>query len=157
MPRFEVRSSLALFVCQCCHYGTGLILGVCNSKGEQASLVLRVELDGGGGHDEASRSLPLYEPRFDALRGLLHGLVADTPLREQRAHEVGGELPAHTCCLVDDQEAMLYGLLRVGESAFAHGREGIVGALWDEGEHPLHHMALAAGRRTFERDTDRPS
>src|SRR5687768_13290074 len=51
---------------------------------------------------------------------------------------------------------MLYGFLGVGEGAFAHGREGVVGTLRYEGEHTLYHMALAAGRWTFEGDADRP-
>src|SRR5215208_2701799 len=143
MPRFEVRSSFTRFVCQGCHYGPGLLLGICNSKGEQASLVLWVELDGGGRDYQPGRPVPLNEARLHALRGLLHGLVADPPFREQRAHEVGGKVPSHTGCLVDDQEAELDRLLGVGEGAFAHGRKGVIGALRDEGEHTLHHMTLA--------------
>src|SRR5215212_10456233 len=115
-----------------------------------------MELDGGGGHDKTSGTFSLYEAGLYTLGGFLHSLVADTPFREQRAHEVGGEFPTHPCRLVDDQEAMLYGFLGVGEGAFAHGREGVVGALRDEGEHTLHHMALAARRWTFEGDADRP-
>src|SRR5215207_661947 len=115
-----------------------------------------MELDGGGGHDEPSRTFPLYEARLHSLRGLLHSLVADAPFREQRAHEVGGKLPAYSSCLIDDQEAMLYGLLGVGQGTFAHGREGVVGTRRDEGEHTLHHMALAAARGSLQGDADRP-
>src|SRR5215207_10128511 len=51
VPGFEVWSSFARFFCQCCHDGTGLILCICNSKGEQTSLILWMELDGSGSHD----------------------------------------------------------------------------------------------------------
>src|SRR5215212_1599710 len=156
MPGREVRGSFACFLGQCRHDCTGLILGVRNGKGEKSGFVLRVEFDGGGGYDEARWALPFYEAWLHALRGLLNGLVADTPLREQRAHEIGSELPAHTGCLVDDQEAVFDGLLGVGEGAFAHGRERVVGALRDEGEHTLHQVALTPARGTFEGDADRP-
>src|SRR5215207_4988575 len=157
MPSFEVWSSLALFVCQCCHDGTSLILCVRDGKGEKSGFVLWVELYGGRGHDEACWAFSLDETRLHTLGGLFHGLIANAPFRKQRAHEVGGEFTAHACRLVDDQEAMLYGFLGVGQGAFAHGRESVIGALRYEGEHPLHHMALAAGRWTFEGDADRPS
>src|SRR5215212_1061714 len=138
VPGLEVSSSFACFFCQCCHYGTGLILGVGDGEREQASLVLRMKLDGSGSHDEACWALPLYETWLHALCGLLHSLVAYAPFREERAHQVGGELPTHPCRLVDDEEAVPYGLLGVGEGTVAHGREGVVCALRDEGEHSVH-------------------
>src|SRR5215217_8667589 len=52
MPSCEVRGSFIRFVGQNRHDRTRLLLRVCDGKGEQASLVLRMELDGGGGHDE---------------------------------------------------------------------------------------------------------
>src|SRR5215212_3506485 len=156
VPGCEVRGSFARFLGQSCHDCPSLLLSVCDGKGEKSGFVLWMELDGSGRDYQPGRSFPLDEAGLYALRGLLHGLVADAPFGEKRAHEVGGELPAHSGCFVDDQEAMLYGLLQVGEGAFAHGRKCVVGTLRDEGEHPLHHMALAARRWTFEGDADRP-
>ena len=49
VPGFDVRSSFACFFCQRCHNSSGLILGVGYGKGEQASLVLWMELLSGGG------------------------------------------------------------------------------------------------------------
>src|SRR5829696_5424005 len=155
VPGFEVRSSFIYFFCQCCHDGTGLILCICDSKGEQASLILRVELDGGGRDNQPGRSFSLDEAWLNALQGLLYSLVADTPLGEQRAHQVSGELPTHPRCLVDDQEAVLDRLLRVGQGAFAHGRESVVGVLWKKAAHSLDEITLAPGRWTFEGDADR--
>jgi hypothetical protein len=83
VPGCEVRGSFASFLGQSRHDCTGLFLGVGDRKGEQASLVLWMELDGGGGHDKTSRTFPLNEAWLNALRGLLHGLVAHAPFRER--------------------------------------------------------------------------
>src|SRR5215203_4862487 len=43
------------------------------------------------------------------------------------------------------------------EGAIAHRRQSVVGTLREEGAYTFHHMALAAGRWTFEGDADRPT
>src|SRR5919107_1177556 len=106
VPGHIVWSSFDYLICKCRHHRLSLCLGVADSKTQEPSLVLRVEFYGRRGHDKTSWAFPLDEARLHALRGLLHSLVADTPLRKERAHQVGGELPAHPCGLVDDQEAV---------------------------------------------------
>src|SRR5215212_11053437 len=67
VPGCEVRGSFARFLGQSRHDCPGLILSVCDGQREQASLVLRMKLDGSGGHDETCWSFPLYETRLHAL------------------------------------------------------------------------------------------
>src|SRR5215211_6275984 len=155
VPGFKVESGYACFLGQSRHHCPGLLLSVSDSQREQASLILRVELDGRGRDHEACWSFPLDEAWLDALRGLLYGLITYSPLGEQRAHQVSVEVAVHASGLVDDQEAMPYGLLGVGQGAVAHGRKGVVGAHWEEGEHSLHQVALAAARGAFEGNADR--
>src|SRR3712207_6874155 len=59
VPGREVRCGFAHFLCQSRHDRPGLLLGTGYGKGEQASLVLRVELYSSGGHDEDRKSTRL--------------------------------------------------------------------------------------------------
>jgi hypothetical protein len=82
VPGLEFRSCFAWFICQCCHYGPGLLLGIGYGKREEASLVLRVEFDCCGGDKQSRGTLSFYEAWPQSLGGLLHKLVADAALRE---------------------------------------------------------------------------
>src|SRR5918994_1591980 len=92
VPRFEVRSCVAWFFCQCCHYGPGLLLGIGYGKREEASLIFRMEFDCCGGDKQSGGTLSFYEAWPQSLGGLLDKLVADAALGEKRAYDVGREV-----------------------------------------------------------------
>jgi hypothetical protein len=83
VPGRKVRCGLACFFCQRRHDRPGLLLSVGDGKAKQTGLVLGVELDSRGGHDEACWSFPLDQARLDALCGLLDRFISHTSLGEQ--------------------------------------------------------------------------
>ena len=114
---------------------------------EQARLVLGMKRDRGRGDDQSGRPFALDEPRLElAVLALLDRLVADAPLREQAAHEVGGEVALQPGRLEEDEEAVAERLRSVGERPFAHRREQVVGLLREEVENSASHTEPLPGR-----------
>ena len=94
--------------------------------------------------DQPGRAFALDEPGLElAVLALLDRLVADAPLGEQAAHEVGGEVALEPGRLEEDEEAVAERLGPVGERALAHRREQVVGLLGEEVEHALDRPRLA--------------
>src|SRR5918994_1735064 len=132
----------------------GLLAGVGDGEGKETGLVFGVELEGRSGDYEACGTFALYEAGFETVSGLLDRFVADLPFGEEGANEVAREVAAHPLCLVDHEEAVLYGLLGVGEEAFAHGGEGVVGAFGEVGEDTLCQVGFAARGGTLDGDAN---
>jgi hypothetical protein len=87
---------------------------------EQPGLVLRMQARCGRRDDQARWAGAFNQPRLHPAGSLLHRLIADAPLGQQRPHKVGCELARKAGRLVEDKVTVHQRLGRVRQAALRH-------------------------------------